>query len=386
MPSLARTSAVYLDHAAATPLLPEVLDAMLVHLRDEFANPSGVYRAGRDARRIVDDARDTLSVVLGCHPGEIVFTSGGTEADNLAILGVGGSLAPGRVIVSAIEHHAILRPAGMIGARIAPVTSQGVIDLEYLATMLDDEVALVSVMAVNNEIGTLQPLDVVIELLHQGAPGALMHTDAVQALSWCDLPSITGSADLISVSAHKVGGPKGVGALVVRERAREHLRPILYGGAQERDLRAGTENVAGIVGFATAARLTQERRTTTIERVGLLRDRFVDGLLQEIPAANEPISRELRHVGNAHLSFGGTNNEEFLMMLDLQGVAASAGSACASGALEPSHVLVAAGLSAEEARSCIRFTLGASTSAEEIDQAIVGVIAAYRQLMSAPQS
>lgn len=375
-----RTSA-YLDHGATTPVMPEVVDEMLVYLRDDFANPSGVYRAARDARRAIDDARDVLGEAFGCASGEIVFTSGGTEADNLAILGI-ERREGGRVVVSAIEHHGVLRPAESIGATIAPVGRDGLIDLDHLAQLLDDMTDLVSVMAVNNEVGTIQPMASVIKLVNTHAPNALIHCDAVQALAFCDVKTLTRGCDLVSYSAHKIGGPKGVGALVVDDRARARLHPILRGGSQERDLRAGTENVAGIAGFAVAVRITSQRRAETVERVRALRDRFVDALVHEIPGVHESVDRNLRHPGNAHLVFPEVTNEEFLLLLDRYGVAASAGSSCASGAIEPSHVLVAMAMSPEEARSCIRFTLGQSSSGDEIDYAIASVIAAHHQIVA----
>jgi len=364
--------------------MPEVVDEMLVYLREGFANPSGIYRQARDARRAVDDARDVLAGEFGCASGEIVFTGGGTEADNLAVLGI-DLHEHARVVVSAIEHHGVLRPAESIGATIAPVGRDGIIDLDVLAELLDETTELVSVMAVNNEIGTIQPIGDVVSLVRSRAPRALVHCDAVQALAFCDVKSLTYGCDLVSYSAHKIGGPKGVGALVVNERARARLHPILRGGSQERDLRAGTENVAGIAGFAVAARLTSERRGETVQRVRSLRDRFADALISKIPGVHESVARTLRHVGNAHLIFPGITNEELLLLLDRYGVAASAGSSCASGAIEPSHVLLAMGMMVDEARSCIRFTLGQDSSEDEIEYAISSVIAAHRQIVARDQ-
>lgn len=381
MSSAPERSSAYLDYGATTPVMPEVVDEMLLYLREGFANPSGIYRAARDARRAVDDARDLLAMEFGCTSGEIVFTGGGTEADNLAILGI-KSLSGPQVIVSAIEHHGVLRPAESIGAGIAPVGRDGLIDLERLEAMLDETTALVSLMAVNNEVGTVQPIAKVVELVRAHAPNALMHCDAVQALAFCEVRELTRGCDLVSYSAHKIGGPKGVGALVVNDRARARLHPILRGGSQERDLRAGTENVAGIAGFGLAARLTGERRGETVARVRSLRDRFVDALIHEIPGVRESVPRSLRHAGNAHLVFPGIENEEFLLMLDRYGVAASAGSSCASGAIEPSHVLIAMGMTPAAARSCIRFTLGSGSQSAEIDYAIAAVIAAHHQVVA----
>lgn len=369
----------YLDHAASTPLLPEVASLVCEYASQHYANPSGVYRLARSERRALDDARDELAEVLGCAPGEVVFTSGGTEADNLAISGAVLAPAAPRIVVSAIEHHGVLAPAEHRGAVSTAVTRDGLVDLDALAGQLDPSVGLVSVMAVNNEIGTVQPVHEIASLVRSRAPHALLHCDAVQALAWCDLAERVAEFDLVSVSAHKVGGPKGTGALLVRERARGQVAPILRGGAQERELRPGTENVIGIVAFARAASITATRRNETAVRVAALRDRFVDEVCRAT-GAEETVSRALRHPGNAHLRFRGASNEELLFLLDEEGVAASAGSACASGALEPSHVLRALGLSADEARSCVRFTLGWSTTAHEIEGAIGAVVRAHERL------
>jgi len=371
----------YLDHAASTPVMPEVLDAMLVHLRDNYANPSGIHRQARNERRAIDDARELLAELLGCAPGEIVFTSGGTEADNLAIACARHPTGPGHVVVSAIEHHAILHPAASIGACIAPVSSDAIIDLDAFRELVDRSTELISVMGVNNEVGTIQPIAQLTQLVRDEAPQAIIHCDAVQALAWCDLPEMTRSCDLVTISAHKVGGPKGIGALVVRSSARERMTPLMLGGSQERDLRPGTENVAGIVGMAAAVALTSERRSEMNARVHALRDRFVDEVIEGLPGVRETAPRLLRSAGNAHFTFPGIDNEEMLLLLDAKGVAASAGSSCASGALEPSHVLVAMGMTAEQARTCVRFTLGATTTAAEIDYAIGAVIDAYEQLL-----
>ena len=242
----------YLDHAATTRVHAVALEAMLPFLAENYANPSGVYSAGRAARRAIDDARDTIAGFCGCEPGEVVFTSGGTEADNLAVQGV-ASRGAGPVVTSTIEHHAVLNPARRAKARLVGATAGGIIDLEALEGTLDDSVALVSVMTVNNELGTIQPIAEVVDFARRRAPGALVHTDAVQAAPWFDLADLCGACDLLSISGHKIGGPKGVGALILRKRARGKLLPIVVGGGQERSMRPGTENVAGIVGMAAAA-------------------------------------------------------------------------------------------------------------------------------------
>jgi len=369
----------YLDHAASTPMVPEAVAAMVPYLGERFANPSGVYASARAARRAIDDARDVLAAVVGCRPGEVVFTSGGTEADNLA---VAGALAatPGTALVSAIEHDAVLRPALRRGARTIAVTGEGIVDLQALEDLVDESVTLVSVMTVNNELGTVQPLGAVAEIVRRRAPRALLHTDAVQGVPWLDVAALAGDFDLVSVSGHKLGGPKGSGALVVRGAARRRLQPILEGGAQESELRAGTENVAAIVGFGAAAELLGKERPTTAERVAALRDRLVDGLLGRIAGAVELAPRRLRVPGSAQIRIPGVVAEELLVLLDDAGIAASAGSACASGAVDPSHVLVAMGLAPARCAEVVRFSLGWSSSRDEIDHALRAVPEAVSRL------
>ncbi|HMC53164.1 MAG TPA: aminotransferase class V-fold PLP-dependent enzyme, partial [Acidimicrobiales bacterium] len=242
----------YLDHAATTPLRPEAAAAMLPFLGDRFGNPSGVHVVARAARLAVDEAREVVASALGASPGEIVFTGSGTEADSLAVLG-SHARRGGTVVCTAIEHHAVLHSCRAVGGRVAPVTADGVVDMERLAGLLDDldgDVSVVSVMLANNEVGTIQPLEAVEALVRELAPRAVLHTDAVQAFPWLDVAASAAGADLVAVSAHKFGGPQGVGALVVRDRTA--VAPIIHGGGQEGDLRSGTHNVAGIVGMAAA--------------------------------------------------------------------------------------------------------------------------------------
>ncbi|MCU1490021.1 MAG: putative cysteine desulfurase [Acidimicrobiaceae bacterium] len=372
----------YLDNAATTPMRPEAVEAMLPFLTDGFANPSGLHGASRRARRAVDAAREALAARLGCEPGELIWTSGGTEADNLAVLGAHEALG-GTVVVSAIEHRAVLRPGEAVGARIAGATPEGTVDLDLLAEALDEGVGLVSVMAVNSEVGTVQPLEEVVRLGRRLAPRALLHCDAVQAYPWLDVAALCAGFDLVSVSAHKFGGPKGIGALVARGHAAASLVPRQLGGEQERGLRAGTENVAGIVATGVAAELAARERPETVERVAALRDRFVDGLLAAYPQTSEPAPREARVAGSAHVCFSGVEAEELLLMLDREEVAASTGSACASGARDPSHVLLAMGWAPSRARSAVRFSLGASTSPGEVDHALSAVRAVLARLAAA---
>jgi cysteine desulfurase len=375
----------YLDHAATTPLRPEAVAAMLPFLSERFGNPSGSHSVARSARLAVDEARDIVAATLGAEPGEVVFTGGGTEADNLAIAGVIAERG-GVPVCTAVEHHAVLHACLAHGGEVVAVGSDAVVDLDALAATLErlgERASVVSVMLANNEVGTVEPLAEVVSLVRQRAPRALVHTDAVQAFPWLDVATRTASADLVSVSAHKFGGPKGVGALVVRGGAR--LRPILHGGGQERDRRSGTHNVAGIVGMAAAAQATAASRTETVARVGALRDRLADGLLGAGLSATETGRRETKVAGNCHLRFPGTESEALLVLLDDLGVCASAGSACASGAIEASHVLLAMGLSSEEASSSIRFSLGATTTPDEVELALTAVPKAVGQLRIAAE-
>ncbi|MGH9282063.1 MAG: cysteine desulfurase family protein [Acidimicrobiales bacterium] len=367
----------YLDHAATTPLRPEALEAMLPFLTEHFGNPSGSHAVSRTARRAVDEARDAVARGLGCEPGEVVFTAGGTEADNLALTGVVAHRG-GTVVCSAVEHHAVLHTTAALGGKVVGVDGSGVIDLDALAAALDDRVAVVSVMLANNEVGTVQPMAEVVDVVHRAAPGAVVHTDAVQAFPWLDVATLAAGADLVAVSAHKFGGPKGVGALVVRSGVQ--VQPIVHGGGQERDRRSGTHNVAGIVGMAAAMRATVEGRDATVARVRPLRDRLADGLLDAVPGAVETGDRSTRVAGSCHLRFPGLESETLLVLLDDAGVCASAGSACASGAMEPSHVLEAMGVPRAEALASLRLSLGVTTTDDEIDVALKTVPEAVARL------
>jgi len=358
---------VYLDHAATTPMRAEAVTAMLPFLSDLYGNPSGAHQFARTALRALDAAREEIALLLGAHPGEIVFTSGGTESDNLAVLGVGDGA--GTVLCSAVEHPGVLRPTSATGGRTVAVDARGVIDLDVLAGMLNDKVRLVSVMLVNNETGVRQPLDEVVALVHQRAPRALVHTDAVQAFGWFDIASVSAGADLVSLSAHKFGGPKGVGALVVRGRA-SALRPVLLGGSQEHERRAGTQNVAGIVAMAAAASCVARDRKGDAARVAELSRRLVDGIIEAAPGVHEAVPRVARIDAICNLGIEGVASEELLMVLDNMGVCVSAGSSCASGAIEPSHVLLAMGLDARRAKCHVRLSLGHTTSDADIDRVL----------------
>jgi cysteine desulfurase len=359
--------AAYLDHAATTPMRPEAVAAMLPFLTERFGNPSGVHAVARAARTAMDDARERIAADLGAEPGDVVFTGSGTEADNLALIGA-RSHRRGTVVCTAVEHHAVLETCRALGGRVVPVRLDGQVDLQALADVLDPAVSVVSVMLANNEVGTVQPLTDVVSLVRERAPDALVHTDAVQAVPWLDVAALAAEADLVAVSAHKFGGPKGVGALVVRHGAA--LDPIIHGGGQERDRRSGTHNVAGIVAMAAALQATVATRPEVVKSVGRLRDRLADGLLAAVPEALETGPRQGKVAGNCHLRFPGVESEALLVLLDEAGVFASAGSACASGAMEPSHVLVAMGLRADEASSSVRLSLGAGSTEEDVDLAL----------------
>ena len=356
---------VYLDHAASTPVRPEAVEAMLPFLTDSYGNPSGAHAMARAARAAIDDVRVVMAEALGCQPGEIVFTSGGTESDNAAVFGAADR---GTVVCSAIEHHAVLDPMHRLGGRIVGVRPDGVIDLDALGSTLDPSVSLVSVMLANNEIGTIQPLADVADVVRDVAPQAVLHTDAVQAFPWLDVAAMASPADLLSISAHKFGGPKGVGVLVVRDGV--DLRPRQVGGGQEREHRSGTQNVAGIVAMGVAAALAVEERKEVVDRTERLRDRLADGLRAAIDGAHESGDRARKIAGNCHLCFEDIESEALLYLLEQAGIMASAASSCASGAQDPSHVLAAIGLSRSLAGGSLRLSLGSTTTDDDVDRAL----------------
>jgi cysteine desulfurase len=356
---------------------PEAIDVMVRHLREEFGNPNGSHAVARRARQALEEARDEVASALGCQPGEVVFTGGGTEADNTAVAGA-VQRHGGRAVCPAAEHHAVLHVVEHLGGSVVPVDGHGRVDLDGLAAALDEDVAVVSVMAVNNEVGTVQPLGEVAALVRDRAPQALLHTDAVQAFTWRELADEASAFDLLSLSAHKFGGPKGVGVLV--QRGGVELEPLLLGGGQERDRRSGTQNVAGILAMAEAMRTTAAERPVLLARVSQLRDQLLDGFARELDGVVEVVPRDERVPGSAHVCFEGVESEALLFLLDRAGVCASAASACASGAMDPSHVLAAMAVPKELATGAIRFSLGWSSTTDEIDHALEAVPAAVRQL------
>jgi cysteine desulfurase len=365
---------IYLDHAATTPTDPEVVAAMLPYLSGPLAcgNPSSIHRYGREARAAVDTARDSVAALIHADYSEIYFTGSGTEADNLALIGVLYAAPPGRnhLVISAVEHHAILHTAHFLQTQgyavtIVPVDRDGLVSPEAIADAVSDNTALVSVMHANNEIGTIQPIAEIADLAH--VKGAKFHTDAVQTAGLLPVDVDELSCDLLTLCAHKMYGPKGVGALYIRQGTK--VSPLLHGGAQEREKRAGTENVAAIVGFGAAAKFAMERREIDSPRLSTLRDRLLTHLQDRIPGLRLNGHPTRRLPNNVNVSVEGVEGTTLLMNLDRQGVAASSGSACSSGSLEPSHVLKALGLPDSLASSGVRFTLGRNTTEEELDQA-----------------
>jgi cysteine desulfurase len=380
----------YLDHAASTPMRREAVAAMLPFLSDHPGNPSGGHAVARTAKTAIEEAREDVADVLGCAPGEVVFTGGGTEADNLALKG--GARAQRRsgrdgIVTSAIEHKGVLAPAARLaGDGFRSVTvgvdAGGIVDLDALEAAVDERTAVVSVMAVNNEIGTVQPLAEVAERVRVRAPRALLHTDAVQAVQWLDVASVTAGFDLVAISGHKFGGPKGVGVLVVRDGVR--LDAEIDGGGQERGLRGGTVNVAGVVALATALRVTHDKRSEDLARITTLRDRFARGLSDAVPDIRFNGDADRKVAGSCHVTFTGVESEALLVNLDAAGIYAAAGSSCSSGATEPSHVLEAMGMARADALASVRFSFGYASLNNDVATALDVVPRAVEQLRGVP--
>ncbi len=364
---------IYLDYNATAPVAPEAAEAMARALREDFGNPSSVHAFGQKAKASIDQARAEVATLIEAEPAEVVFTSGGTESDNLAIRGAFEALAAAgrrRIVTSGIEHEAVLNTVKALETRGADVVRvgagrDGIVDMEALSAAITPETAVVSVMLANNEVGTIQPIADIARLCR--AQGALMHTDAVQAAGKIPIAVRTLGVDLLSMSAHKFSGPKGIGALWIRRGVR--LVSQATGGRQERNRRGGTENVPAIVGMGVAARLAR----APLPSLASLRDRLENGIVTSVPGTivNGAIDRRVPNTTN--ISFDGIEAESLLIALDLEGVAVSTGSACSSGTLEPSHVLKAMGLPQAFARNSLRFSLGSSTTAEEIDF-VLGVL------------
>ena len=374
----------YLDHAATTPMLPAAIAAMTTEL-ERLGNPSSLHSAGRRARKVVEESRETIAGALGARPSEVVFTSGGTEADNLAVKGIYWSRRaadPGRrrVLVSAVEHHAVLDAALWLGdheqaeVELLPVDALGRVRLDALAASLDrdpDSVALVSVLWANNEVGTVQPIAEVVELAH--AHGVPVHSDAVQAAGQLPVDFAASGLDAMTVTGHKLGGPVGVGALLLRRET--EVTPVLHGGGQERDVRSGTLDAAAYAGFAAALDATVADREAEAPRLAALRDTLVREVTAAVPDAvlNGDPGPEGRLPGNAHLSFPGCEGDSLLLLLDAAGVACSTGSACSAGVAEPSHVLLAMGADEERARGSLRFSLGHTSTAGDVEELVAAI-------------
>ncbi|AWB94927.1 cysteine desulfurase [Agromyces badenianii] len=367
---------IFLDHAATTPVRREALEAMWPFLSGAFGNPSSRHSLGDEAARALADARATVAAVVGCRPGDVVFTSGGTEADNLAVKGLALANPRGRhLVVSPIEHEAVLESAAYL-ARVhgfevseVAVDAGGVVEPSALARVIRPDTALVSVQLANNEIGTVQPIARLAEVAH--AAGALMHSDAVQAAGWLPLSLAGLGVDALSLAGHKVGAPKGTGALIVRGRL--PIEPVLHGGGQERGRRSGTENVAGAVAFATALRLAEAERADAAARVGALGAELAARVGATVPGARSTGDAEHRLPGTVSFVFPGTSGEAVLLELEADGIICSSGSACAAGSDEPSHVLTAIGVPAELAQTAVRFTLGATTTEREVADAAASI-------------
>ncbi len=368
----------YFDHNATTPLSPEVFQAMAPLMTDIFGNASSIHQFGQQARGELDRARRSVASMLGAKPEEIVFTSGGTEADNMAIFGAGG-----HVITTTAEHPAVLEAAAHLpDATFVPVDANGIVEPQAIAAAIRHDTKLISVMHVNNELGVIQPVREIARIAHQA--GIMFHSDGVQAIGKIPVHVDELGVDLYSISAHKIYGPKGVGALYLRKGT--DLRPLIYGGPHERKLRAGTENVAGAAGFGRAAEWVVEESAAEAARQSGLRDRLEQGILAQIPDAHINGAAATRVGNTSNIRFDGIDSEPLLIALDLKGFAVSSGSACSSGATEPSHVLAAIGLNREQARSSVRVSLGRSNTEEQVEaliEAVVQVVARLRKLAPA---
>jgi cysteine desulfurase len=383
---------VYLDFNATTPVDPEVLDAMLPYFSTEFGNAASIHRFGQTARTAVEKARAQVAALIGARPQEIVFTSGGTESDNHAILGMislsltsdtSSSAIASRphLITTETEHEAVLNTCQAlekqgVAVTYLPVTCNGQIELETLRAAIRRETVLITIMHANNELGTLQPIEEIGCIAAEA--DVYFHTDAVQSIGKVPVDVHAMNLDLLSLSGHKIYAPKGVGALYVR--AGTHLRQLLYGGHHQRGFRPGTENVAGIVGLGKAAELARKSLAPEAAQVNTLRDRLELGLLQSVPQSQVNGGSAPRTPNTTNILFPGIEGEALLIALDLKGLAVSTGAACSSGAVEPSHVLTAIGLAPEDARASLRFSLGRHTSPAEIDFALELVPAAVAQL------
>jgi cysteine desulfurase len=374
---------IYLDYAAATPLDPAVKAAMEPYFSDKFYNPSALYLASKAVSADVGQARAQVARCLGARPAEIIFTAGGTEANNLAIHGVMSQYPSANIVTSAVEHESVLQPASLYERRLAPVLENGRVDLTALKAIIDDQTALVSIMYANNEVGTIQPLKDIAQLINTLRQGRLkrgnklplyLHSDACQAANHLDLQTARLGVDLLTLNGGKIYGPKQSGALYVRAGIK--LQPQVLGGGQEQGLRSGTENVPGIVGLATALDKAQSKRHAETKRLSTLQQQFLNAVKTELPEAIINGSLKHRLPNNVHLTFPGKDNERLLMELDEQGIMCAAGSACTASSEEPSHVLKAMGIKDSDAQASLRFTMGRGTIKTDIER----VVAALKSL------
>ncbi|QZY57015.1 cysteine desulfurase NifS [Crassaminicella profunda] len=361
---------VYLDYSATTPMKKEVLEEMQPYFTEKFGNPSSIYSFGREAKKAVDVARDQVAKLIGAKPDEVYFTAGGSEADNWAIKGIAYANKDkgNHIITTKIEHHAVLHVCEYLEKNGFSVTyldvdEYGLIDLEDLKKAITDETILISIMFANNEIGTIQPIKEIGQIAKE--KGILFHTDAVQALGNVAIDVNELNIDLMSVSSHKIYGPKGIGALYMRKGLKIHS--FVHGGAQERRRRAGTENVSGIVGFGKACEMAMENIDTHMNHLKILREKLIQGIMERIDYVRLNGHPEKRLVGNVNMVFEFIEGESLLLSLDMVGIAGSSGSACTSGSLDPSHVLMAIGLPHEIAHGSLRLTVGDFTTEEDID-------------------
>jgi cysteine desulfurase len=362
---------IYLDHNATTPIDPRVYEAMEPYLTEYYGNPSSIYRAGQDVRKAVEDARDALAGLLGAKPREVLFTSGGTESDNTAIKGIALNRGSGHIITSAIEHPAVIEVVRWLEKRGFTATyvgadSDGLVNPEEVRQAITDETIVISIMHANNEVGTIQPIEEIAAIAHER--GVLFHTDAVQTTGKIKIDVDATGIDLLSLSAHKFYGPKGVGALYVKKGTR--FDPCVHGGHQERGIRGGTENVASIIGLGKAAEIAMAEMDEESKRVRSLRDKLEKGLAESITDLRFNGHREKRMYNTASVIVKYVEGEAMLLNLDYHGIAASSGSACTSGSLDPSHVLLAMGIPAPIAHGSLRFSLGRATTEEGVDKVI----------------
>jgi len=381
------TKLIYLDHAATTYVKPQVLDVMLPYFTEHFGNPSSLHAVGRDAHKAIDAARTAIAKAIGARPEEICFTGGGSESDNMALKGVAEAYAKkgNHIITTAIEHHAILHTCEWLeknrGCEVTylPVDAEGKVTAEQVEAAIRPNTILISVMAANNEIGTLEPIKEIGAVAKKH--GILFHTDAVQAVGAIPIDVNEMNVDLLSLTAHKFYGPKGIGALYIRKGVR--VPSLIHGGAQERNRRAGTENLAGIVGLGKAIELATGRLEESSNRLIRLRDKLIDGLLERIPYSRLNGHRTDRLPNNVNLCFRYIEGESLLLRLDMEGIEGSSGSACTSGSLDPSHVLLAIGLPHEVAHGSLRLTLGDGTTEEDIDyvlDTLPGIVKTLREM------